>query len=578
MLEPDRITEIWAKEPGERGIVGSGYLVDSRRVLTAGHVVEHATGRRCEVRPLGRADWQGASVIWCKEGNAGLDAAVLQLDTAVEGLDRAPLGRFATTRPCECWAAGFPCAQKKRLGQREVFDLEHVRGEVRPLTGRKAGSLTVHIHGSVPIREGSGASPWAGISGAALFAGGLLTGVVIVDPAHFRGDRLEAVPLTALIREPGFRAALTGKSSPALDLATVEDRGWVTSTIGNIQTSTSMQLAALNPNCSKLAVWDASSGEVFDLATKRRVCAMQLGARDMLVRSVLGLARYRPHTLKFSVDSRLLAVLTTRGAILWDARNGEPVEELFGEMSADIAFSPDGRSVAMATYPVVIGSQYGTSTIGGGVPIWDLSPRKRGRRFTRDHSQARITINANGVALAFDGEGKVVAVGGPKTGIYELRNGTRIKEFGLSSRYVALSRDGSRLLTVEGAAADSSGRNYRPVLKGQRRLAKLFRHDSRLVTPGDICVWQVATGSRMHTIANRAALHGVAFSPDGSRFAVASGHSVQIFDASSGAVLHEDDPFREPLLYFAFREDGDLVTVAGHDCSAVVTKYDERGI
>jgi Tetratricopeptide repeat len=80
----------------------------------------------------------------------------------------------------------------------------------------------VHIAGSVPKQDGSGHSPWEGMSGAALFSGPLIVGVIVIDPAHFGTDRVEAVPITATITEPEFCEALTGDADATLVLPAVE--------------------------------------------------------------------------------------------------------------------------------------------------------------------------------------------------------------------------------------------------------------------------------------------------------------------------------------------------------------------
>ena len=119
-----------------------------------------------------------------------------------------------------CEALGFPSAQARPTGER---DTERFEGRIDPLSARKGGLLTVHIDGSVPTEDRSGHSPWEGMSGAALFSGPLLVGVVVVDPAHFGTDRLEAVPLAALAAQTDFREALTGDPSRRLALPMVED-------------------------------------------------------------------------------------------------------------------------------------------------------------------------------------------------------------------------------------------------------------------------------------------------------------------------------------------------------------------
>lgn len=94
MLETARIVEIWSPATGDSGTVGSGYLLDSKRVLTAGHVVKRAQQRRCQVRPLGSEQWLDAMVTWCGLAKDGLDAAILQLDVDTEISAPTPLGRL----------------------------------------------------------------------------------------------------------------------------------------------------------------------------------------------------------------------------------------------------------------------------------------------------------------------------------------------------------------------------------------------------------------------------------------------------------------------------------------------------
>ena len=205
--------EVFAAAPGGReDNFGSGYLVSDGLVLTARHVVE-GRSERCEVRPLGTSEWLPAEVVW---QGGDCDAALLAAPGPKAG-ERARLGRVATGARAPCRSLGFPLAQARE----RVRDTEEIVGEVVPLAGRKSGLLTVHVEGSVPEADGSGHSPWEGYSGAALFSGSLLVGVLAIDPAHFGSDRLEAVPVSAMARDEGFRAALD-VASPEL-LAAVED-------------------------------------------------------------------------------------------------------------------------------------------------------------------------------------------------------------------------------------------------------------------------------------------------------------------------------------------------------------------
>jgi hypothetical protein len=87
-MDRRRLVEIVAPQSGDAaGRRGSGYLLDARFVLTAGHVVE-PVARVVQVRPLGSSDWVEASCVW--KGEA-YDAAVLELAVPlVSSLGRVP--------------------------------------------------------------------------------------------------------------------------------------------------------------------------------------------------------------------------------------------------------------------------------------------------------------------------------------------------------------------------------------------------------------------------------------------------------------------------------------------------------
>jgi hypothetical protein len=199
-FEPGRVVEVFSPDalPG-RANFGSGYLAGGPLVLTAAHVVG-ARGDACRVRPFGMDAWETATVRW--SGGNECDAALLVLEEPPPGPVRSVrLGRVMTRRRLSCLGLGFPLAQAD--AETGARDTEEVVGEIAPLSGAKSGLLTIHIAGSVPKDE-SGRSPWEGISGAGLFCGPILVGVVVVDPEHFGTDRLEAVPVSTIIGNPAF--------------------------------------------------------------------------------------------------------------------------------------------------------------------------------------------------------------------------------------------------------------------------------------------------------------------------------------------------------------------------------------
>ncbi len=194
------------------GQVGSGYRVGPEVVLTAAHVVaglsawqagepvpaDVGTPGVCWARPLREREWVPAVVAWRDEDK---DVAVLRLAPAAPPLPAGSpppgWGRVDGQEPVAVSAVGFPWAQEK---PDRVRDTEQLIGFIAPAAMAKAGQWAVTVETAAPAAR-AGASPWAGMSGAALFAGPFLVGVVVAQPAHFGTDRVAVVPVAALLAD-----------------------------------------------------------------------------------------------------------------------------------------------------------------------------------------------------------------------------------------------------------------------------------------------------------------------------------------------------------------------------------------
>jgi tetratricopeptide (TPR) repeat protein len=201
-LADPRVVEALTRDAAGRIVAkGSGYLLGAGRVLTAGHVVVPegmvVDGLRWQVRSLGTETFVDASKVWRADR---FDVAVLQLPGDGYGaVDRVPvrLGVLGGRERVPCRTVGFPTARTRtdQVSGLQVRDPEPVQGTVDPQSAAKRPLATLHITGSVPeplpvAADGSRRSPWAGMSGAAVFTAGRLVGVVVVDPERFGPDRL----------------------------------------------------------------------------------------------------------------------------------------------------------------------------------------------------------------------------------------------------------------------------------------------------------------------------------------------------------------------------------------------------
>ncbi len=191
------------------GRQGSGYLLTPRLVLTAAHVVDHdrarAAGATRAVVPGGRGETP-CDIVW----SAHDVALLLACGDLVRPGDSArftPL-RWGVTSSLDplpdCQAVGFPRVQRDADGRLES---EQLIGTLKPGSGMIRGRYVLDSAHGAPVMGGGG-SPWAGMSGAAVFSGDALVGVVSTDPHHWQHSRVEAVPVGTLLNSDGFRDAL----------------------------------------------------------------------------------------------------------------------------------------------------------------------------------------------------------------------------------------------------------------------------------------------------------------------------------------------------------------------------------
>ncbi|MGW6732849.1 tetratricopeptide repeat protein [Streptomyces sp. NPDC055013] len=228
-MDVQRVMEVW--DPAGQ-IAASGYLIADHLVLTAYHNIQHAgstSARAVEVRRLAvygesPTAWMAAEVLWPEqppdiEQDPHTDAALLLItDAARQPPVSATAVRWghlplpgAVGARVACVAVGFPEAEQ-RDGKR---DTKQISGHIETLSGLKSGLITAHIDQVATPNTANAPSPWSGASGAALFCGNLLTGVLTTDRAtNYPGNQLIAVPLATLAARPGFTTTIKAARNP----------------------------------------------------------------------------------------------------------------------------------------------------------------------------------------------------------------------------------------------------------------------------------------------------------------------------------------------------------------------------
>ncbi|APU22578.1 S1 family peptidase [Actinoalloteichus sp. GBA129-24] len=200
----ERVAAIWTRRSdGRWRLAGSGYAVGGGLVLTAAHVVGD---RPVRVRLLddsgGLGRTRSGSTVW-RRLDEGCDAAVVRL---AEPPAAAPVrwGRLTGRAPgVRCTAVGFPLFNDE-AGQPAPEQLD---GRINPITLGTRGRQVVDVE-SWPGGAAEERSPWSGMSGASVVAGGRVIGVIRFDEREFDGRRLSATPITTLLADEEFTALL----------------------------------------------------------------------------------------------------------------------------------------------------------------------------------------------------------------------------------------------------------------------------------------------------------------------------------------------------------------------------------
>jgi hypothetical protein len=173
-------TAVQLADSGDLYRFGSGYLIADGLVLTAAHVLERASGEAPqEGQPAEVAftegAWRPATVAWA---DTTRDVALLGCPGLQAGSD-VRWGRLTGSDPVDWGAVGFPAASLDEDAGRQA---EHAFGRASPISGRAIGRLAL----TVESREARGGdSPWAGLSGAAVFCGDHLVGIITADPGAY---------------------------------------------------------------------------------------------------------------------------------------------------------------------------------------------------------------------------------------------------------------------------------------------------------------------------------------------------------------------------------------------------------
>jgi Trypsin-like peptidase domain/AAA ATPase domain len=185
---------------------GSGLLIGERHVLTAAHVVSGAAAVTVRSPEKVRL---AANLDTALVGDPDrLDLALLEVPEAevLPQVEVAVVDRDVTGGEVieDCWAVGYPefAEVRRDATGRSLRETKEVHGSIAPLSGLVEGLLSLEVT-STPRPLPAGAldrSEWSGMSGAAVFAGTRLVGVVAEHAPRRGSSDITLTPLDVLIK------------------------------------------------------------------------------------------------------------------------------------------------------------------------------------------------------------------------------------------------------------------------------------------------------------------------------------------------------------------------------------------
>ncbi|MEU5689827.1 hypothetical protein DEJ48_10420 [Streptomyces venezuelae] len=176
---------------------GSGHLLAPRLVLTAQHVLGGRTDATVQVPG---SDPVSCRVVWSRSDGPYDSALLLAEQDLTRDLAPVRWGRLVTQDPADTWIRGYT----GHSGRTGTLGSTSFVGVLDPMEAVESDRYVLSLTGTPPVGP-ERVSPWAGLSGGAVWCAGTLVGVAVADLPGWQHSRIEAVPSYVLFADEAFR-------------------------------------------------------------------------------------------------------------------------------------------------------------------------------------------------------------------------------------------------------------------------------------------------------------------------------------------------------------------------------------
>ncbi len=254
----------------------------------------------------------------------------------------------------------------------------------------------------------------------------------------------------------------------------------------------------------------------------------------------------RAKQVAWSPDGKLLAVATYH-IYMYDAQTLDRVYVIDSLQWVDsIAFSPDGSVLASASYD--------------GVKLWDTTGWGELQALTGSKDTADVAFSPDGTTLA--------TATGSTVKVWDAAGGSELRTIpaGSSLNAVAFSPDGRTIASGglgEVKLWDAATGDALHTLEHSNWVQSLaFSPDGQMLAAAatnddTVRLWDVSNGRQIRVFPGHALqVQGLAFSPDSRLLAASSGVQVRLWDVASGGELRTLSGHSEQVASVAFSPDG----------------------